>query len=65
MHLSLTAVLPDLSLIPLPFIYVVASVFGAIIGSFLNVLAGRLNRVVDRARYLAGEHRNERGDRAA
>jgi hypothetical protein len=32
------------------------------IGSFLNVLAGRLNRVVDRARYLAGERRNERGD---
>ena len=33
------------------------------IGSFLNVLTGRLNRVVDRARYLAGEHRGERGDR--
>jgi hypothetical protein len=34
------------------------------IGSFLNVLAGRLNRVVDRARYLAEEHRHGRGDRA-
>ena len=44
MHLSLTAVLPDLSLIPLPFIYVVAGVFGAIIGSFLNVVIHRLPR---------------------
>jgi leader peptidase (prepilin peptidase)/N-methyltransferase len=44
MHLSLTAVLPDLSLIPLPFVYVVAGVFGAIIGSFLNVVIHRLPR---------------------
>lgn len=44
MPLSLTAVLPDLSLIPLPFIYVVAGVFGAIIGSFLNVVIHRLPR---------------------
>ena len=44
MHLSLTVVLPDLSLIPLPFIYVVAGVFGAIIGSFLNVVIHRLPR---------------------
>src|SRR5258705_977691 len=44
MHLSLTAVHPDLSLIPLPFIYVVAGVFGAIIGSFLNVVIHRLPR---------------------
>src|SRR5947207_10215379 len=44
MHLSLTAVLPDLSLISLPFIYVVAGVFGAIIGSFLNVVIHRLPR---------------------
>ncbi len=44
MHLSLIAVLPDLSLIPLPFIYVVAGVFGAIIGSFLNVVIHRLPR---------------------
>src|SRR6267378_538685 len=44
MHLSLTAVLPDLSLIPLPFIYVVAGVFGAIIGSFLNVVIHRVPR---------------------
>jgi hypothetical protein len=34
------------------------------IGSFLNVLTGRLNRVVDRARYLAGEHHNQRGERS-
>jgi len=44
MHLSLTAVLPDLSLVPLPFIYVVIGVFGAIIGSFLNVVIHRLPR---------------------
>ena len=44
MHLSLTAVLPDLSLISLPLIYVVAGVFGAIIGSFLNVIIHRLPR---------------------
>jgi leader peptidase (prepilin peptidase)/N-methyltransferase len=42
MHLSLTAVLPDVSLIPLPFVYVLAGVFGAIIGSFLNVVIHRL-----------------------
>jgi leader peptidase (prepilin peptidase)/N-methyltransferase len=44
MHLSLTAVLPDLSPIPLPFAYVLAGVFGAIIGSFLNVVIHRLPR---------------------
>lgn len=44
MHLSLTAVLPDLSLIPLPLVYVVVGVFGAIIGSFLNVVIHRLPR---------------------
>src|SRR5882672_10650296 len=44
MHLSLTAVFPDLSLIPLPFVYVFAGVFGAIIGSFLNVVIHRLPR---------------------
>jgi leader peptidase (prepilin peptidase)/N-methyltransferase len=44
MHLSLTAVLPDLSLIPLPFVYVFAGVLGAIIGSFLNVVIHRLPR---------------------
>ena len=44
MHLSLTAVLPDLNLIPLPFVYVVAGIFGAIIGSFLNVVIHRLPR---------------------
>jgi leader peptidase (prepilin peptidase)/N-methyltransferase len=44
MHLSLTAVLPDLSLIPKSFIYVVAGLFGAVIGSFLNVVVHRLPR---------------------
>jgi leader peptidase (prepilin peptidase)/N-methyltransferase len=41
MYLSL---LPDLNLIPLPFIYVIVGVFGAIIGSFLNVVIHRLPR---------------------
>jgi leader peptidase (prepilin peptidase)/N-methyltransferase len=44
MHLPLTAVLPDLNLIPLPFVFVVAGIFGAIIGSFLNVVIHRLPR---------------------
>jgi leader peptidase (prepilin peptidase) / N-methyltransferase len=44
MHLSLTAVLPELRLIPLPLMYVVVGVFGAIIGSFLNVVIHRLPR---------------------
>ena len=44
MHLSLTQVLPDLNQIPQPFIYVVAGIFGAIIGSFLNVVVHRLPR---------------------
>jgi leader peptidase (prepilin peptidase)/N-methyltransferase len=44
MHLFLTAVLPELNLIPQPFIYVIAGVFGAIIGSFLNVVVHRLPR---------------------
>jgi leader peptidase (prepilin peptidase)/N-methyltransferase len=44
MHLPLTAVSPDLSLIPLPFVYVLAGIFGAIIGSFLNVVIHRLPR---------------------
>lgn len=44
MHLSLTAVFPDLNLIPLPFVYVAAGIFGAIIGSFLNVVIHRLPR---------------------
>lgn len=33
------------------------------IGSFLNVLTGRLGRVVDRARYLAEQHRTSQGNR--
>jgi leader peptidase (prepilin peptidase)/N-methyltransferase len=44
MHLSLTALLPDFNLIPQPFIYVIIGVFGAIIGSFLNVVVHRLPR---------------------
>ena len=44
MHLSLTAILPDSNLIPLPFINVVAGIFGAVIGSFLNVVIHRLPR---------------------
>ncbi len=44
MHLSLSAVLLDLNLVPLPFVYIVAGVFGAIIGSFLNVVIHRLPR---------------------
>jgi len=43
MHLSLT-VLPELSLIPLPAIYVIAGIFGAVIGSFLNVVIHRVPR---------------------
>jgi leader peptidase (prepilin peptidase)/N-methyltransferase len=44
MHLSLSAVLIDLDLVPLPFIYIVVGVIGAIIGSFLNVVIHRLPR---------------------
>ncbi len=33
------------------------------IGSFLNVLTGRLGRVVDRSRFLAEQHRSNIGDR--
>jgi leader peptidase (prepilin peptidase)/N-methyltransferase len=44
MHLSFTALQPDLNLIPLPFFYVAAGIFGAIIGSFLNVVIHRLPR---------------------
>jgi leader peptidase (prepilin peptidase)/N-methyltransferase len=43
MHLSLT-VLPELSLIPQPVIYLIAGVFGAVIGSFLNVVIHRVPR---------------------
>lgn len=44
MHLPLTAVLPDLTFIPQPFIYVVTGVMGAVIGSFLNVVIHRVPR---------------------
>jgi leader peptidase (prepilin peptidase)/N-methyltransferase len=43
MHVSLT-VLPELSLIPQPLILVVAGIFGAVIGSFLNVVIHRVPR---------------------
>jgi leader peptidase (prepilin peptidase)/N-methyltransferase len=44
MHLSLTAILPDLNLVPQSFLYVVVGALGAIIGSFLNVVIHRLPR---------------------
>src|SRR5215471_18711711 len=44
MHLSLLLDLPDLSFIPPAIGYVVAGVFGAIIGSFLNVVIHRVPR---------------------
>lgn len=44
MHLPLTSVLPDLTLIPQPFIYVLTGIVGAIIGSFLNVVIHRVPR---------------------
>src|SRR6185503_14626349 len=44
MHLSLSAVFLDLNLVPLPFLYIVVGIFGAIIGSFLNVVIHRLPR---------------------
>ncbi|PWT90366.1 MAG: prepilin peptidase [Blastocatellia bacterium] len=44
MHLSLLLFLPDLSLLPATFGYVIAGVFGAIIGSFLNVVIHRVPR---------------------
>ncbi|HEY6230375.1 MAG TPA: prepilin peptidase [Pyrinomonadaceae bacterium] len=42
--MHLTAFLPDLAFIPQPFIYVVTGIFGAIIGSFLNVVIHRVPR---------------------
>jgi leader peptidase (prepilin peptidase)/N-methyltransferase len=42
MHLFLTAVLPDLTYLPQSFIYVATAIFGAIIGSFLNVVIHRV-----------------------
>jgi leader peptidase (prepilin peptidase) / N-methyltransferase len=44
MPLSLTAFLSELNLIPLPILFVVVGLFGAIIGSFLNVVIHRLPR---------------------
>ena len=44
MHSSLATFLPDLKLIPPTFIYIFVGVFGAIIGSFLNVVIHRLPR---------------------
>jgi leader peptidase (prepilin peptidase)/N-methyltransferase len=43
MNLSLSSLLPDSSL-PWPFLYIVTGVFGALIGSFLNVVIHRLPR---------------------
>lgn len=42
MHLFLTPVLSNLNLIPRPALYVVVGIFGAIIGSFLNVVIHRV-----------------------
>ena len=42
MALPLLMVLPDLNLIPAPFTYFLIAIFGAIIGSFLNVVIHRL-----------------------
>src|SRR5260370_9790668 len=44
MFAALILVLSDLNLIPPAFFYVVAGLFGAIIGSFLNVVIHRLPR---------------------
>lgn len=40
----LILVLPDLNLLPQPFIYVIVGLLGAVIGSFLNVVIHRLPR---------------------
>src|SRR5882724_12262353 len=44
MFASLLLVLSDLNLLPPTFLYIVAGLFGAIIGSFLNVVIHRLPR---------------------
>jgi leader peptidase (prepilin peptidase)/N-methyltransferase len=44
MHLSLIAIFPDPALIPNWLVYIFAGVFGAIFGSFLNVVIHRLPR---------------------
>lgn len=44
MHLFLTAVQADFNLLPPLFFYVAAGLFGAIVGSFLNVVIHRLPR---------------------
>lgn len=44
MHFPLATILPDLSVVPLPFVYISVGVLGAIIGSFLNVVIHRLPR---------------------
>jgi leader peptidase (prepilin peptidase)/N-methyltransferase len=44
MHLSLSTAFLDLNLVTLPFLYIVVGIFGAIIGSFLNVVIHRLPR---------------------
>jgi leader peptidase (prepilin peptidase)/N-methyltransferase len=44
MHLPLTVFQPDPNLIPIALYYVAAGIFGAVIGSFLNVVIHRLPR---------------------
>ncbi|HSS20995.1 MAG TPA: prepilin peptidase [Pyrinomonadaceae bacterium] len=44
MHLPMAAALPDLALVPKSFIYIVAGLLGAVIGSFLNVVIHRVPR---------------------
>jgi len=44
MHLSLISLLPDAFLLPWPLPLIIIGVFGAIIGSFLNVVVHRLPR---------------------
>ena len=44
MGLLLNAIVPDLSFVPQPVVYVFAGVIGAIIGSFLNVVIHRVPR---------------------
>lgn len=44
MHLSLISFLPDVLLLPWPIPFIITGVFGAIIGSFLNVVIHRLPR---------------------
>lgn len=44
MHASLILAPPELNILPASFVYVIAGVFGALIGSFLNVVIHRVPR---------------------